>query len=112
MKIFNAILVIVVVLTAGQVAATQVKPPGEKPAEKDDVIRVDTQLVDVPVAVMGAGGNAVAGLKKEDFRVFEDGKLQEIVDFSTASEPFEVAPASRYFGFDEVGSAAYSAGGK
>ncbi len=91
MKIINAIFLLLVLLMTGQVVATQVKPTAEKPAEKDDVIRVDTQLVDVPVAVIGAGGNAVAGLKKEDFKVFEDGKIQEIVDFSTASEPFEVA---------------------
>ncbi|MBK9765916.1 MAG: VWA domain-containing protein [Chloracidobacterium sp.] len=78
-------LLLVVFLTA--TTAAQIKPP----ADKDDVIRIDTQLVDVPVAVVNEKGNAVAGLKKGDFRVLEDGKLQEIVDFSATSEPFEVA---------------------
>lgn len=58
---------------------------------EDEVIRVDTQLVDVPIAVMTANGAPVRGLKATNFTVTEDGKPQEIVDFSTTSEPFEVA---------------------
>jgi Ca-activated chloride channel homolog len=62
-----------------------------KPQDKDDVIRVDTQLVDVPIAVLTASGAPVRGLKASNFVVFEDGKKQEIVDFSATSDPFEVA---------------------
>lgn len=58
---------------------------------KDEVIRVDTQIVDVPVAVTNAKGMAVAGLKQSNFVVYEDGKRQEIADFSATAEPFEVA---------------------
>lgn len=58
---------------------------------KDEVIRVDTQIVDVPVAVTNAKGVAVAGLKASNFVVYEDGKKQEIADFSASAEPFEVA---------------------
>lgn len=63
----------------------------KNPVEKDEVIRVDTQLVDVPLAVTSANGTPVRGLKAVNFVVYEDGKRQEIVDFSTAAEPFEVA---------------------
>jgi VWFA-related protein len=59
--------------------------------DKDEVIRVDTQIVDVPVAVTSAKGVAVAGLKQSNFVVYEDGKRQEIADFSATTEPFEVA---------------------
>ncbi|MFN0279035.1 MAG: VWA domain-containing protein [Pyrinomonadaceae bacterium] len=62
-----------------------------KPGEKEEVIRVDTQLVDVPVAVVTAAGRPVRGLKASNFVVTEDGKRQEITEFSTTSEPFEVA---------------------
>ena len=58
---------------------------------KDEVIRVDTQIVDVPVAVTNVKGAAVAGLKQANFVVYEDGKRQEIADFSATAEPFEVA---------------------
>lgn len=63
----------------------------KKPVEKDEVIRVDTQLIDVPVAVVTSAGAAVRGLKASNFVIYEDGKRQEIADFSTAAEPFEVA---------------------
>ena len=62
-----------------------------KQTETDEVIRVDTQLVVVPVAVVNAAGTAVRGLKASNFIITEDGKRQEVADFSTTSEPFEVA---------------------
>jgi VWFA-related protein len=65
--------------------------PVEKPAGKEEVIRVETQLVDVPVAVVSANGMPVKGLKSSDFILTEDGKRQDIVEFSSIAEPFEVA---------------------
>ncbi len=62
-----------------------------KPGEKEEVIRVDTQLVDVPIAVTAANGIPIRSLKASNFVVYEDGKRQEVVDFSTTAEPFEVA---------------------
>lgn len=61
-----------------------------KPAE-GEVVRVDTQLVDVPVAVSSGNGMPLGGLKASNFVVYEDGKKQEVVDFSATSAPFEVA---------------------
>ncbi len=58
---------------------------------KDEIIRVETQLVDVPMAVISSSGVPLKGLKAENFVVYEDGKPQEIIDFSAASAPFEVA---------------------
>ena len=55
-----------------------------------DVIKVDTQLVNVPVRVMDKKGRFVAGLKQEDFKVFENGVDQEISYFSSEQEPFTV----------------------
>lgn len=63
----------------------------DKKIDRDEVIRIDTQIVDVPVAVRDAKGAAVAGLKQSNFVVYEDGKRQEIADFSATAEPFEVA---------------------
>ena len=55
-----------------------------------DVIKVDTQLVNVPVRVMDKKGRFVAGLKQENFKVFENGVDQEISYFSSEEEPFTV----------------------
>ena len=59
--------------------------------DEKDVIRVNTQLVTIPVKVTDRGGRFAAGLTKENFKVYEDGKEQEIAYFSNAEEPFTVA---------------------
>ena len=86
MRLRMLFLVLLVLVTSFSVFAQ--KPT---PNEKEEIIRVDTQLVDVPVAVVSANGMPVRGLKASNFVVSEDGKKQEIIDFSTTTEPFEVA---------------------
>lgn len=85
MSIKSALLISFLYLLLAIGAASQT------PVNKDEVIRVDTQLVDVPVSVTGADGKPLRGLKKTNFLVFEDGKPQSIESFVTASAPFEVA---------------------
>lgn len=63
----------------------------QTPVYKDDVIRVDTQLVDVPISASGLDGKPLRDLKKWNFLIFEDGTPQKIESFVTASAPFEVA---------------------
>lgn len=87
MSIKSAILLLLFSLVAASSLAAQVTKPGEK----EEVIRVDTQLVNVPIAVIAANGIPVRSLKSANFVVYEDGKRQEVVDFSTVAEPFEVA---------------------
>ncbi len=57
----------------------------------DEVIRVETQIIDVPVVVTDKDGNPIFNLKKNNFVIYEDGKPQEIADFSATAAPFEVA---------------------
>ena len=61
-----------------------------KPGE-DEVLRIETQLVDVPVFVTDKTGKPLLNLKQSNFVVYEDGKRQEISDFSAVGAPFEVA---------------------
>src|SRR5688500_14989811 len=39
---------------------------------EDEVVRVNASLVTVPVSVLDRDGRFIPGLRKEDFRVFED----------------------------------------
>ena len=55
------------------------------------MVRVDTQLVSVPAVVTDRAGRPVAGLRADNFQVFEDGRPQQIVNFATTEAPFEVA---------------------
>jgi hypothetical protein len=43
-----------------------------------DVVRIDTNLVTVPVSVVDRDGRYIADLQKEDFHLAEDGVEQEI----------------------------------
>ncbi len=54
-------------------------------------IRVDTTLVNVPVAVLSREGNFIPNLRRENFQLFEDGVAQEITHFKNIDEPFTVA---------------------
>ncbi|MDQ3754077.1 MAG: VWA domain-containing protein, partial [Acidobacteriota bacterium] len=68
------------------VAAGAVEEVGE-----DEVVRVDTQLVPVPVIVRDRTGRPLAGLRAENFVIYEDGKPQRVANFATTDVPFEVA---------------------
>ena len=57
----------------------------------DDVLRIETQLIDVPVVVTDKNGKPLTDLKQSDFVIYEDGNLQKTEEFSATSEPFEVA---------------------
>jgi VWFA-related protein len=57
----------------------------------DEVLRVDTQLVPVPVVVRDRAGRPVANLRAENFTVFEDGRPQRVTNFATTDAPFEIA---------------------
>jgi VWFA-related protein len=65
---------------------------------QEPILRTTTRLVQVNVIVTKHGGSAVPGLKKEDFRVFDNGKQQEIRQFSEETRailPSAAAPLPR-----------------
>lgn len=70
------------------------KPPLTEPGDEvgeGDVVRVETQLVSVPAVVTDGAGHPLAGLRAENFRLFENGQPQVISNFATTDAPFEVA---------------------
>jgi Ca-activated chloride channel family protein len=57
----------------------------------DDVIRVNTDLVVLNVTVTDRAGQYVAGLRRSDFKIFEDGKevpISSLTGFSAQDTPF------------------------
>ncbi len=54
--------------------------------QRDQTITVDVDLVDVHFTVSDKKGKLFTGLKKEDFRVFEDGQPQPITNFSAETD--------------------------
>src|ERR1051325_10911318 len=69
--------------------------PRPKPAEKTDPapkanIRVDSTLVLIPVTVTDPMNRFVTGLEKENFKILEDKKEQEISQFSSEDAPLSI----------------------
>src|SRR6185437_9668249 len=78
---------------------------------EDDVVKVETNLVTIPVSVFDRNGLYIPGLKQEDFKIFEDGKEQQVAYFGTQDQPFTVAilldtSPSTHYKIDEIHSAA------
>jgi VWFA-related protein len=80
-------------------------------ADGEEVVKVETNLVTIPVSVFDRYGLYVPNLKKEDFKIFEDGKEQQIEYFGTSEKPFTVillldtSPSTEYE-IDEIREAA------
>ena len=94
-------------------STTQIKP---KPVETvsqsaDDTIKIETDLVTVPVRVTSKDSRPLTDLKQSEFRIFEDGEEQKIAYFSSVDQPFTVAllldmSYSTVFKLNEIQSAA------
>jgi Ca-activated chloride channel family protein len=59
--------------------------------DEDDVVRVDTELITVPVVVRDQSGHPVMGLTASSFQLYEDDRPQQVATFATSDAPFEVA---------------------
>ena len=92
-----------------EVRQSTVSPGGE--TIEGDVIRFDTALVTVPVTVLDRNGRYVPQLRREDFRLYENGEEQKIAYFATTDSPFSVVllidtSGSTQFRLDDIQNAA------
>ena len=80
------------IVTLGQVKTEPRPKLGAPPAESRPAanLRIDTNLVLVPVSVLDPTNHPVTGLEKEHFRVLEDRVEQTITHFSMDDEPVSV----------------------
>ena len=89
MKLGTLCLLFLLALSFATYVSAQIKTPAKN--EEDEVVRVETELVEVPVVVTDGTGKPLLNLKQTNFAVFEDGKTQELADFAATNAPFEVA---------------------
>ena len=77
--------------TSKRPAGTSTGPvPGDDISE-GDVIRVDSQLVTLNISVIDRGTNrGLLGLGQSDFKLFEDGEEQRILQFESSNAPFDM----------------------
>lgn len=58
--------------------------------EDGDVIKIETNLVTIPVSVFDRNGLYIPNLRRTDFKIFDNGAEQEIAYFGTSDKPFTV----------------------
>jgi len=81
--------------------------------EDDEIIKVETNYVTLPVTVLDRNGRFVGGVNKREFRVYENGVEQRIEFFESVEKPFtvvlmlDVSPSTQYK-INEIQSAAIS----
>ncbi len=78
--------------TADKQTQPQSSPANEglEEVEAGDVIRVNTTLVTLPVSVTDRDGRYIPTLRKENFRVWEDGVEQQVAFFASVDKPFSL----------------------
>jgi VWFA-related protein len=97
--------------TKPQTPAANEPVTGETVPADDDVVKVETNLITIPVSVFDRSGLYIPNLRQTDFKIFEDGAEQEIAYFGTSEKPFTVillidtSPSTAYK-IEEIQSAA------
>lgn len=95
---FSILLLLAIALTT---AFAQSRPSGQRPQPQPsatpppeppdiDTVKIDTELVTVPVVATDRGGMYITDLRKEEFTITEDDVPQEIAFFGKVAAPFHV----------------------
>lgn len=83
--------------TIDQSTANQTDVAGD-----EEVLKVETNLITIPVSVYDRNGMYISNLDQSNFKIFEDGVEQEIAYFGTSDKPFtvvlliDVSPSTAY----------------
>ena len=74
---------------------------------EDEVVKVETNLVTMPVSVIDRDGRFISGLGQKDFKIFENNVEQKVDYFQSVEQPFtvvlmiDVSPSTA-FQIDEI----------
>ncbi len=81
LKLISAVLFALAIFVSAAIAQT---------FDKDEPIKINTVLVNIPVIASDRQGRYVASLKKENFSITQDGERQEIEFFADEKAPMNV----------------------
>lgn len=68
----------------------EVSPDPSPVEEQVETLKIDTNLVTVPVIATTNEGNYIPDLSQEEFNISEDGEKQQVAFFAAVSAPFHV----------------------
>jgi VWFA-related protein len=83
----NAKLAVVATRSTAPPAPAAADIPPASSQEAAPAIKTETIIVPVRVVVRDNRGRALANLKKENFKLYQDGRLQEIANFTAVAAP-------------------------
>src|SRR6185295_20233053 len=76
-----------------QPAPSPTPPPTQQQPESDDVVRINTNLVQVDAVITDKNGKIVTDLKPEELEILEDDRQQKITHFSYNVTQNQAAPS-------------------
>jgi len=76
----------------------QTPPPGQQPPQSDVSISVDVPVVTLDVVAATQHGDLIPNLKKENFRVLDDGVPQAITNFAPTEAPITMVVLMQFSG--------------
>lgn len=97
--------------TLPQTSPTPPTDTTEVVEDDNEVIKVETNLVTMPVSVLDRDGRFIGGLQQKDFQIFENGVQQKVEYFQSVEQPFtvilliDVSPSTQ-FQIDQIQDAA------
>ena len=109
----GAVLILFLTLMAGPICKPGQAPAGQSSDDKEIAteevqspfeLQVQRNVVLVRAIVRDSNGRPVSGLRKEDFRLFDNGKQQEIDQFSVESPGGAPPTSPQTVGKEEAGS--------
>ena len=86
---------------------TPTASPTPPVSEEDEIVKVETNRVTMPVSVLDREGRFISGLQQKDFKIFENGVEQKVGYFGSVEQPFtvilmiDVSPSTA-FQIDEI----------
>ena len=66
------------------------EPTPVEEAQEADTLKINTNLVTVPIIATTIEGNYIPDLRQEEFSISENGEKQQVAFFATVSAPFHV----------------------
>lgn len=100
-KLFLAL--VCAVLFVSNIFSQTAKPtPTPPPADDEDVVKISTSLIQVDVTVTDKNGKVISDLKPEEIEIYENGKKQNISNFSFISKIKKTTETPAENGKDKV----------
>jgi len=75
----------------GSKKVTPTPMPASKSGDPEELIRVDSILVPIPVSALDQTGHAIINLRLEDFELRVSGKIEQISEISRSETPIRLA---------------------